>query len=111
MISIEKGMDGIHASGLDDMFNELSGNLSPANIISTLRARIGSKPIFHKGRYGKQYDYWTCGNCGSTVKHDVVENYCCNCGYKILWDNPRCLTGQIKEEKRDENSNNNYSNL
>jgi hypothetical protein len=22
----------------------------------------------------------------------VSENYCCNCGYKIIWDNPRCLT-------------------
>ena len=61
---------------------------------------IKGKAIFHKGRYGKQYDYWTCGNCGSTIKRDVVENYCCNCGYKILWDNPRCLTG-IKEAENE----------
>lgn len=92
MKNIIHGMDGIHDGGLDDFFKELTDQLSSANIISTLKARIGSKPKFHKGRHGKKYDYYTCGNCGAEVKHGVVENYCFNCGYRILWDNPRCLT-------------------
>lgn len=53
----------------------------------------GSKPKFHKGKYGQKYDYYTCGNCGKTLVHGVSANWCYNCGYKIIWDNPRCLTG------------------
>lgn len=51
----------------------------------------GCKPKYHKGlKVGN--DYYTCGNCGATVKYGVNSNYCDNCGFKILWDNPRCLT-------------------
>lgn len=94
------GMSGIHSEGFDELFNELADQLSPANIVSTLRARIGTKPKFHKGTSGKKYDYWTCGECGGIVKRGVIENYCCACGHRILWDNPRCLTDQ-KEKDHD----------
>lgn len=50
----------------------------------------GAKPKFHKGLYGTKYDSYTCGNCGSGI--DVIYDYCPKCGYKLLWDNPRCLT-------------------
>ncbi len=50
-------------------------------------------PKFHKGKYGKQYDSYTCGNCGITIRDGVTSNYCNNCGFAIKWDNPRCLTG------------------
>jgi len=59
----------------------------------------GAKPKFVKGVYGVKYDYWKCGNCGTTLKHDVLENYCFNCGFRVLWDNPRCLTGYHDEEQ------------
>ncbi len=50
----------------------------------------GKKPRFHKGVYGKKYDSYSCGECGHGI---VVQNdYCPNCGYRILWDSPRCLT-------------------
>lgn len=50
------------------------------------------KPKYHKGIYGKKYDRWTCGNCGCEINHDVVQNYCWNCGHAIKWDITRCLT-------------------
>lgn len=56
------------------------------------RAETGKRPKFHKGKNGPTHDYWTCGNCGATLVYVVNESYCHNCGYKQLWDNPRCLT-------------------
>lgn len=50
------------------------------------------RPKYHKGIYGKKYDNWTCGNCGCEINHDVVQNYCWNCGHAIKWDGTRCLT-------------------
>lgn len=60
---------------------------------------VGKKPKFHPGKYGKKYDNWTCGNCGSGLVNGVVANYCGNCGYQILWDHPRTLTGSKKLDK------------
>ena len=57
------------------------------------RAEFGMKPKYHKGKYGKKYDTWTCRQCGSELVHGVCENYCHNCGYRVIWDNIRCLTG------------------
>lgn len=55
---------------------------------------IGVRPKFHKGQYGKKYDSWSCGNCGRTLSRDVLANYCDGCGYRVLWDSPRCVTGK-----------------
>lgn len=70
--------------------------LSDAQKKYALEAYEGAKPKFHKGKYGKKYDYYTCGNCGCGLR-DIVDNFCWSCGFQILWDNPRCLTG-TKEE-------------
>lgn len=68
----------------------------PERIINRLRyirnKDAGVKPKFHEGHYGHKYDSWTCGNCGTTIRGNVVDNYCQNCGYRILWDGTRCLT-------------------
>ena len=48
------------------------------------------KPRFSKGKYGKKYDDWVCGNCGQWGM-TVTYNYCPNCGFRIGWDEPRCL--------------------
>ena len=53
---------------------------------------IPVKPKFHKGQYGKQYDNYTCGNCGHLVT--IINNYCPNCGFAIGWATTRCLTGR-----------------
>jgi len=68
--------------------------LSEARREKALRAEHGEIPKFHKGKHGKRYDYYTCGNCGCTI--DVNYDYCFNCGYRIIWDNPRCMTGRMK---------------
>lgn len=54
---------------------------------------LGSKPRYQPGKYGKKYDYWSCGRCGNVIKGDVSDNYCWHCGTRILWDTCRCLTG------------------
>ena len=41
------------------------------------------KPRFHKGRYGKKYDTYTCGNCGYGAH--VGYNFCPCCGFAIDW--------------------------
>ncbi len=74
--------------------------LSEAQKELALKAYEGAKPRFKPGRYGKRYDSYTCRHCGSTLK-DIVDNFCFNCGFRILWDNPRCLTGK-DGDKNDE---------
>lgn len=49
------------------------------------------KPKRHKGKYIK--DFYTCGNCAFSVS-EIGWDYCPNCGYRIGWDSPRCLTGE-----------------
>lgn len=39
-------------------------------------------PIFHKGVYGKKYDSWTCGHCGSGVS-EAWWKWCPRCGFAI----------------------------
>lgn len=53
------------------------------------RQADGVKPKYHKGDCIK--DYYTCGNCGRTVR--IEDNFCAGCGFRILWDSCRCLTG------------------
>lgn len=88
-----------------EYLSTLDGEM-PERIINRLRyvqaKDNGVKPKFHKGIYGKKYDTWTCGNCGATTKDGVGDNYCRNCGYRILWDNPRCLTGYKDSESETE---------
>lgn len=61
----------------------------------------GVKPKYHKGISIK--NYYTCGNCGRTV--DIIDDFCGKCGYRILWDSIRCLTGlplvDIAEKKEE----------
>lgn len=49
----------------------------------------GAKPKFNKGKHCN--DWYNCGNCRCEL-HGVIDNWCWNCGYKILWANTRCLT-------------------
>lgn len=53
------------------------------------RQAEGVKPKWHRGDSIK--DYYTCGNCGRTVR--IEDNFCAGCGYSILCDSVRCLTG------------------
>ena len=65
------------------------------------KMNIGYKPKFHKGKSVK--DWWTCGQCGTTVFDGVTSNFCMNCGYRIRWNNPRCLTGTEEDDRESEN--------
>ena len=38
-------------------------------------------PKYHKGKYGKKYDYLTCGQCGHGIT--VTDKFCSGCGYAI----------------------------
>lgn len=42
------------------------------------------KPTFRKGKYGKQFDTYTCGRCGFSV-NEPVYRFCPNCGFAINW--------------------------
>lgn len=65
--------------------------LSVARIKKAFNAEYGAVPRFHKGKYGKKYDSYTCGHCGSGI--GIEANYCSKCGTQANWSNPRCLTG------------------
>ena len=65
------------------------------------KMNTGYKPKFHKGKSVK--DWWTCGQCGATVFDGVTSNFCMNCGYRIRWNNPRCLTGTKEDDRESEN--------
>ena len=43
---------------------------------------IAVKPIFHKGKYGAKHDYFSCGNCGTTIG-EAWHIFCPQCGYRI----------------------------
>ena len=60
------------------------------------KMNTGIRPKYHKGNHIK--DWWTCGQCGATMSCGVISNFCINCGYRIKWDHPRCLTG-VNEDK------------
>lgn len=64
------------------------GGLTEAQRVYAIRQMEGTKLKRHKGKYID--DYFTCGNCGTTA--DVIYDYCFRCGFRLLWDNPRCLT-------------------
>lgn len=70
--------------------------MTEAQIEAAMRHMEGIKPKYHKGMYGRKYDFHTCGACGFGV--NVVYEYCPKCGTRILWDSPKCLTGQDDEE-------------
>ena len=38
-------------------------------------------PKYHKGLYGKKFDYYTCGNCGFNLA--TGYKWCPNCGFRI----------------------------
>lgn len=48
----------------------------------------GKKPKLNKGRHIA--DWYTCGNCGCKI--NLGNNFCQNCGYKVIWDEIRCMT-------------------
>lgn len=50
----------------------------------------GIKPVIREPAAWRSY--YECGNCGEKIE-DINYNYCTLCGYKILWNVPRCLTG------------------
>ena len=71
--------------------------MTEAQIESAMRHMEGCKPKYHKGVYGKKFDHHTCGACGFGI--NVIYDYCPKCGTRILWDNPKCLTGQNEDFK------------
>ena len=75
--------------------------LSEAQQRAALEHMEGRRPKYHKGIYGKKHDYHTCGACGAVVT--VGNNYCGNCGTRVLWDDPRCLTGykEVQDGKKE----------
>lgn len=91
---MKKAVHGLEYLTIEEYLKSIDDHakLSKPGIEKAYRAETGIKPKFHKGKYGTKYDSWTCGNCGAELVYSVCENYCHNCGYKQLWDSPRCLT-------------------
>lgn len=52
-------------------------------VVYTCTLNQGKPPRFHKGKYGKKYDRWTCGNCGAGILHPEIQKFCMNCGCAI----------------------------
>lgn len=49
-----------------------------------LSKQIPTKPQFRKGKYGSQYDSYTCSHCGFGIRRDLYE-FCPKCGQMIDW--------------------------
>lgn len=64
--------------------------LSEAQQLAAIKHMKESKPKLVKGMT-KLYDYHKCGACGATLQ--IVDHYCFKCGTRILWSNPKYLTG------------------
>lgn len=83
--------------GIDEAIRHIrddcSGFMWAETVINRLdyhrRQGQGVKPKYHPGMTLK--DYYTCGNCGRKV--EIIDDFCGKCGFAILWDNIRCLTG------------------
>lgn len=48
---------------------------------------VPTRPKFHKGLYGKQYDSYTCGHCGFVLSIST-DKFCANCGSMIMKPDP-----------------------
>ena len=62
---------------------------------------IAIKPRFNKGKYGEQYDSYSCGKCGSGGV-EAWWTYCPNCGYMIGHDWKDGVQKGIQEKTREE---------
>lgn len=71
--------------------------LSDAMKASAIKKMEGIKPKIRHGRRSI-FDEHVCGSCGRTIA--VNDNYCSGCGYRILWDSIRCLTGMDEGEEQ-----------
>lgn len=58
-------------------------NCFSRRVIYTCKMNKGVKPVFIKGKYGKKYDSWKCGNCGAGILHTEIAKFCSNCGCRI----------------------------
>ena len=95
MPSIKRVKSNIEQITLESYLKTIEENkmeLSVPRAEKAFRAEFGMKPKYHKGKHGSKYDKWTCRQCGSDLVYGVCENYCNNCGYRVIWDSPRCLT-------------------
>ena len=93
MCSINQAIE--YLSKLEDKDNDMPIRI--VNRLQYIKDKENGAPVkYHKGTYGRKYDWWTCGNCGTVLRHDVGDNYCWNCGYFLKWGSPRCLTGISK---------------
>lgn len=50
----------------------------------SLSKQVPTKPVFHKGKCGSRYNYYTCGHCGFGVRSEIYA-FCPNCGQQIDW--------------------------
>ncbi len=83
--------------GIDDAIRHIredcEGHIWTELVINRLehhrRQAQGVKPKLNDGK--KLNSYYTCGNCGKRV--EITQNFCGGCGYRILWNSCRCLTG------------------
>lgn len=68
----------------------LLDELTPEQEEYALKKQAGVQPITRDP--ATWHSFYECGKCGNRIK-DINYNYCTACGYRILWSNPRCLTG------------------
>lgn len=52
-------------------------------VVYTCTLNHGKPPRFRKGKYGRKYDSWTCGNCGAGILHPEIQKFCMDCGCAI----------------------------
>ena len=84
------GVDGAIKTFCDLVPDDKKGLLfeRAMNRLKYLANRVAEEmPVFHKGIYGKKFDYYTCRSCGKTVH--VVDRFYSGCGKEIDWRNAK----------------------
>ena len=69
--------------------DEFSDFITAVNMAEeALQKNIPKDPIWEGDGYADGeivYDTWRCPGCDTPYEEDQINNYCPNCGQKILW--------------------------
>ena len=83
-----KLLKNMHFSITTKMNREVASSIALNIAIDALQKHIPKEPVLEGDSYADGemvYDTWRCPECDTPYEEDQINNYCPNCGQKILW--------------------------